>query len=102
WTSFICVVTRRAQRRRERLHAAALVVQQAFRAKRARARLWTLRDEIEALCRRTALREMWERASATAIQEWWRRRKRLWARAAAVRLQTWWRRHLLQRIARSG
>ncbi|OQS04719.1 hypothetical protein THRCLA_03061 [Thraustotheca clavata] len=79
WAALTFVIRRRVANRRVLQHKAAVKLQQAYRSKLARAKLWQLRDEIEAYCRCKLLQEMWQRASATSIQQWWRHRKAWWA-----------------------
>ncbi|KAJ0402321.1 hypothetical protein P43SY_008562 [Pythium insidiosum] len=73
---FMRVFGSRVQRLVARRHHAALQLQNAYRAKVARARFHALKDQLEEQLRRETLRLMWDNAYATSIQRWWRHRRR--------------------------
>lgn len=59
----------------KRKHAAAVLLQNAYRAKRARARFYELKVRLEDQRRQEILRFMWHNAYAATIQKWWRKRR---------------------------
>ncbi|KAG7387521.1 hypothetical protein PHYPSEUDO_014043 [Phytophthora pseudosyringae] len=60
----------------KRKTAAAVLLQNAYRAKQARARFYELKVRMEDQRRQEILTLMWNNAYATTIQTWWRKRKR--------------------------
>ncbi|KAL3671795.1 hypothetical protein V7S43_003704 [Phytophthora oleae] len=57
--------------------AAAVLLQNAYRAKRARTQFYELKVHLEGQRRQEILTLMWNNAYATTIQTWWRKRKHL-------------------------
>ncbi|GLD99391.1 hypothetical protein PINS_up008110 [Pythium insidiosum] len=72
---FVRVFGARVQRLVERRQRAATRLQQAYRAKMARARFHALKDQLEEQLRRETLQRMWDNAYATSIQRWWRQQQ---------------------------
>jgi hypothetical protein len=65
----------RVQRLLEVRTRTAIKLQTAYRAKRARARFYSLQNSLEEQRRLEILRMVWESAYSSTIQTWWRRRR---------------------------
>jgi hypothetical protein len=65
----------RVDRALKRKTAAAVLLQNAYRAKQARARFYELKVRLEDHRRQEILKLMWDNAYATTIQRWWRKHK---------------------------
>ncbi|KAF4032678.1 hypothetical protein GN244_ATG15403 [Phytophthora infestans] len=75
YTRFIRNFGLRVESASKRKTAAAVVLQNAYRAKQARARFYELKVRLEDQRRQEILAQMWNNAYATTIQKWWRKRK---------------------------
>lgn len=75
YVRFVLHFSGRVQRQLAKKHAAAVRLQNAYRAKLARARFYALKDQLEAQRRQQILTLMWNNAYATTIQRCWRQRR---------------------------
>ncbi|KAG3117278.1 hypothetical protein PI125_g3889 [Phytophthora idaei] len=75
YTRFIRSFGLRVESGLKRKTAAAVLLQNAYRAKQARARFYELKVHLEDQRRQEILTLMWNNAYATTIQKWWRKRK---------------------------
>ncbi|KAE9231953.1 hypothetical protein PF005_g2900 [Phytophthora fragariae] len=73
YTQFMRRFGARVETLAKRQRAAAVLLQNAYRAKQARARFYELKVRVEDQRRQEILTHMWNNAYATTIQKWWRK-----------------------------
>lgn len=77
YTRFISCIGMRVENAVQRKTNAAVLLQNAYRAKQARARFYELKGRLEDQRRQEILTLMWNNAYATTIQKWWRKKQKL-------------------------